>query len=417
MRRLIAFFLLILLTACSAIGPMPTPTATTTPAPSATAIPSKTPTPAPTETPTPTPEPTWDTVLKNANPAFFTELTAQDPNAKEHFRVEDGKTYLILGSGEKVEVDPSTAAVNVDINGKPLQVENAGFPNPLTIHGKIKTEDGEREAVFAYAPETTITLNDQGETKTFEGHWFEVIQPNHRVDINETDREKLRPQLLEAINDPVRVTVDQIQSGEWAMSVLLSGYVQPIPDDWQFTGNALWHTGHDIYFGENLTLLFTSKKIAIPFFAATNINGVDIGVRPYMIWNPVDQQNPDRKQITIVNIGIGQERLTELANKNYINEIFLPGVDPVLIVHGSDYYYAGFAQYGLLPTPSMFVLKQLPGNDPTKARYYIDSSGKATTLGDVIAYQNENSSNKDLWQWNIPINIGDIQNLIWLFYF
>jgi hypothetical protein len=130
-----------------------------------------------------------------------------------------------------------------------------------------------------------------------------------------------------------------------------------------------------------------------------------------MLWNPVDQQNPDRKQIAIVNIGIGQERLTEHANENYIDKVFLPGLDPILIVEGNDSAYIGVAQLGLLPTPSMLALKQLPGNDPTNI----------SSIGNVVRDDQgriANGIDLNLWQWNYygPLPKG-IESLIWLFYF
>ncbi|MBI2758214.1 MAG: hypothetical protein HYX49_06010 [Chloroflexi bacterium] len=273
MKKIAFLLILFSLTACAAPTPAATPTFTSLP---------PTPTPEPTKAPTPVP---LSEIFK-AGPDFYKELSLQDKNASKNFSVENGKTYLLVGS-QKVEIDPASAGVNVDVNGKPLKVVDTGTPNPLTIRGVGESEG----KVFSIAPETKIILEDDGKgnikEKVFAAHWFEVIRTNHPVDQNATEKVKMEQREV-AINDPVKVTVEQVQNGEWAQSVLLSGAINPFPEKWKFTGNALYHDANDPI--GDISLLYTSDKIPIDFFGVTRVDGKNIGLRPFQAWNPADQK-------------------------------------------------------------------------------------------------------------------------------
>ncbi|MBI1794782.1 MAG: hypothetical protein HYR70_11420, partial [Chloroflexi bacterium] len=141
-RIVLSLAIVFILSACAAPAPLPAEEETPTP----TLAPTATPTAENTPTPKPTPVPVGE--IFQASPSFYTELSLQDKEASKHFSVEDGKTYLSLGS-QKVEVDPLSGGVNIDVNGKPLLVEGTGYTNPLTIRGV-----GENEGkVFAFAPQ------------------------------------------------------------------------------------------------------------------------------------------------------------------------------------------------------------------------------------------------------------------------
>ncbi|MBI2758950.1 MAG: hypothetical protein HYX49_09755, partial [Chloroflexi bacterium] len=130
-----------------------------------------------------------DEIFKN-NLSFSVLLSGQDKQASKNFSVENGKTYLLVGS-QKVEIDPASAGVNLDVNGKPLKVVDTGTPNPLTIRGVGESEG----KVFSIAPETKIILENDGKgnikEKVFAAHWFEVIRTNHPVDQSATEKVKM----------------------------------------------------------------------------------------------------------------------------------------------------------------------------------------------------------------------------------
>ncbi|MBI3338851.1 MAG: hypothetical protein HY022_01800, partial [Chloroflexi bacterium] len=133
-RIVLSLAIVFILSACAARPPLPAEEGTPTP------------TLAPTATPPSTPVPVGE--IFQASPSFYKELSIQDKEASKHFSIENGKTYLSLGS-QKVEVDPLSGGVNIDVNGKPLLVEGTGYTNPLTIRGV-----GENEGkVFAFAPQ------------------------------------------------------------------------------------------------------------------------------------------------------------------------------------------------------------------------------------------------------------------------
>jgi len=353
---------------------------------------------------TPTPEPATAippvvslSEIFKVNPNFYTALSAQDKKASEHFVVENEKTFLIIGS-QRIEIDPASAGVNVDINGNPLLVEDTGYANPITIHGVGESEG----KVFAFAPETKIKLDATNE-KIFPAHWFEVIQSNHPVDQNASEDEKMKQREI-AINDPVKVSVEQVQNGDWAESILLSGMVNPFSNDWKFTGNALNHQKDP----NNSTVLYTSDKIPVDFFGVTTVGGKQIGLRPFQVWNPADLNNPNRNQVLIVNVGVGEENLTKLLNATYLDFIYKSNAEPVLIVSSSDELASsGFG--GMIEQPSVLSLKQLSGNDPTKLSYVAR-----------IIEQFNITFGTDLWQTDpfyIDNQYMNIQNLIWLAYF
>ncbi|MBI1854949.1 MAG: hypothetical protein HYR93_03655, partial [Chloroflexi bacterium] len=360
------------------------------------------PTATPESTPTPPPTPVPVGEIFKTNQEFYTALSAQDKQASENFSVKDGKTYLSLGS-QKVEVDPSSGAVNVDVNGKPLLVEDTGLlAKPITIRG-IGENEGK---VFAFAQATTIKLNDKGETKTFPAHWFEVIQTNHPVDQNASPAEKMKQREI-AINDPIKVSLEQVQNGDWAASVLLSGYLKPSKDT-KFTGNALFHDSNDSDFG-NLNLLYTSDKKPIDIFGVIVGGVVDgIALRPYQVLNPADVAKPDKSQILIATVGMGKERQTKEQNLAYLNFVYNLNAEPTLVV-SSSINAETLGSDSLVDQPSVLVLKQVPGNDPAYNDFI---------AGVIYAMRNDPNADQNLWQaeYTAPLPL-QLQNLIWLAYF
>ncbi len=404
MQRIALLCLLLALTA--ACAPLtPAPTATFTPAPTETLAPTKT--FAPTATPVSLQE-----IFKD-NPLF----TSVGKEAIEYFSVENEKTYLAVtgptGVIDQIEVDPDSAGVIVDAYGHTLQVEDTGSEKPLTIHGF--GENASR--VYSYIPETTITLNDKGETKTFPAHWAEVQKPEYTFDqLHNKDGSWNIERLTEQINNPLRFTVDQVQNGELARSVLLSGYMQPVPDDVKFTGNSLWH-GPGEQLGAGTDLLHSGTQ-HIPFFAVVNVGGIDIGVRPVSTWNPKDQENPDRRQQLILNLGIGTDYLDEQNNKVYLDFAFLPNRYPNIIVEGKEIGINGHKELEWLPRESRQALEGLPGNDPVDIQFL---GGTIKVDVPEIGTNSKPSSGWDypnLWQWNYNEPLPKaVQELIWLFYF
>ncbi len=331
---------------------------------------------------------------------FANQYFKQNAGKDSAFSTENGKLYLDVG-GSTVEVDQKSAGVNVDINGKALTVEGTGFDNIISIHGVGENAD----KVYAYAPETTITLDEKGTTKTFEGGWFEVIKPNHPVDMD-APKAELERELLEAINDPVTVTLEQVQSGQWAESVLLSGLARPIPDDVEFTGNALFGDKGDKDFGD-IVLLYTSYKPFIPFFArvvdkAADGSAIQYDLRSYTLWNPKDLKNPDRKQIAVVGVGFSPDRSDKYYNEQFVKSYILTGSEPVLIVSAPDSGSGKYRTPGFVTDPS--VLQNLPGNDPSMLYQ-----------PDIVA-----NAGSEIWQ-TVPFYQDpdgyNVQNIIWLAYF
>ncbi len=395
MQRIALLCLLLALTwACAPLTPAPIATLP----PTATFIPTFTPTP--TETPAPVP---LSEIFKG-NPLF----TSVGKEAIKYFSVENGKPYLaVTGPTEvidQIEVDPGSAGVIVDAYDHPLQVEDTGSEKPLTIHGV-----GENAShVYSFIPETMITLNDKGETKTFPAHWAEVQKPEYTFDeLHNEDGSWNIERLTEQINNPIRFTVEQVQNGEFARSVLLSGYMQPVPDDVKFGGNALWH-GVGEQFGPLTALLYSGGQ-HIPYFAVASVNGIDIGVRPFSIWNPKDQENPDRKQLAILNLGLGSDQLSGPINESYINYGFLPNRNPFILVQAEGIGEDGHKELNWIPRESRQALEGLPGNDPVDIEY----------IGGIIAELNANPTvNPALWQAHRTDPLPkEVQEIIWLFYF
>ncbi len=384
-------------------------------------VPTVTSTPEPTEVPaTATPTVTGPVGLENFvemskvvdNWSFANEYFKQNAGKDSAFSTENGKLYLDVG-GSTVEVDQKSAGVNVDINGKALTVEGTGFDNIISIHGVGENAD----KVYAYAPETTITLDEKGTTKTFEGGWFEVIKPNHPVDMD-APKAELEKQLLEAINDPVNVTLEQVQSGEWAESVLLSGLARPIPDDVEFTGNALNYMANNPDRGRS-TVLYTSEMSYIPFFGKVDLSGVTMSdgskapagtavyIRPWALWNPKDLENPDRSQIAVVSMGFSPDRADESYNKAFIEGYLLTGYYPLLIVSEPDLIAGKYEPDYYNTNPAL--LQNLPGNDATDIQFF-----GGTIRVDIP----KSDANPELWQWYYNEKLPtQIQNLIWLAYF
>ncbi|MBI3341156.1 MAG: hypothetical protein HY022_13620, partial [Chloroflexi bacterium] len=272
------------------------------------------------------------------------------------------------------------------------------YTNPLTIRGV-----GENEGkVFAFAPQTSIKLDEKNE-KVFPAHWFEVIKSNHPVDQNASEAEKMK-QREAAINDPNKFTLEQVQNGEWAMSVLLSGAMSP-SENTEFTGNVLWHRSDDPT-GGNITALFTSDKTPVDFFGVTTFDGKNIGLRPFQVLNPADLKKPDKSQILIITIGVGKERLTKEQNLAYLDMVYNSNAEPILVVASTyDPNKAPIRASGtLVDQPSILVLKQIPGND----------------AGLVFKFDIDNFNERygtKLWQtatFYIDPKYYNIQNLIWL---
>ncbi|MBI2759746.1 MAG: hypothetical protein HYX49_13870, partial [Chloroflexi bacterium] len=141
-RIVLSLTIVFVFSACAAPAPLPAPTVPPSPsaaAPTSTSLP-------PTPLPSPTPV-SVDEIFKN-NLSFSVLLSGQDKQASKNFSVENGKTYLLVG-GQKMEIDPASAGVNLDVNGKPLKVVDTGTPNPLTIRGVGESEG----KVFSIAPE------------------------------------------------------------------------------------------------------------------------------------------------------------------------------------------------------------------------------------------------------------------------
>lgn len=404
MQRIALLCLLLALTA--ACAPL-------TPAPTATFTPALTETLAPTKTPTPTATPVPLQEIFKDNPLF----TSVGKEAIKYFSVENGKPYLAVmgptGVIDQIEVDPDSAGVIVDAYGHPLQVEDTGSEKPLTIHGVRENAN----TVYSFIPETTITLNDKGETKTFPAHWAEVQKPEYTFDeLHNEDGSWNIERLTEQINNPLRFTVDQVQNGELARSVLLSGYMRPVPDDVKFTGNSLWH-GPSEDFGPYTQLLYAGAQ-HLPFFSVVNLNGNDFGVRPMSIWNPKDQENPDRRQQLILNLGIGTERLDDRTNGIYLQEYFLTNSYPFIIVEGKEIGVNGKIELSLLSTESRQALEGLPGNDPVDIPFLRNSIKVNVPAASASPDPSWGWDYPNLWQWNYYKQLPrDIQELLWLFYF
>jgi hypothetical protein len=212
-----------------------------------------------------------------------------------------------------------------------------------------------------------------------------------------------------------------VQSGEWAMSVLLSGLVKPFPDDWKFTGIAFYHNANEGGIAKNLdwTLLYTPMPIAIDMYGRVDVLGNDIGLFPWQFWNPQDLQNPDHNQVMIATIGQGQERSTPEQIKKYLEKIYIDGERPTLIVSAPEDFLSSIRERGLISSPSILSLKQLSGNDPAKINipYYFDNdTGHMYYYFDIVDYNTKN--NIEIWQYgfNIPLP-EELQTLIWLAHF
>ncbi|MBI3340324.1 MAG: hypothetical protein HY022_09365 [Chloroflexi bacterium] len=398
-RIVLSLAIVFILSACAAPAPLPAEEGTPTP----TLIPTLAPTATPESTPTPPPTPVPVGEIFKTNQEFYTALSAQDKQASENFSVKDGKTYLSLGS-QKVEVDPSSGAVNVDVNGKPLLVEDTGLlAKPITIRGTGK----EVGRVFAYNLGTKYSVVDPETKKVSEvvipAHWFEVIQTNHQVDQKASEAEKMKQREV-AINDPIKVSLEQVQNGDWAMSTLLSGYLKPSKDT-KFTGNALYHSSNDPT-GGNVTALYTSDKIPVDYFGVI-IGGVADGIalRPYQVLNPADVVKPDKSQILIVTVGMGKERQTKEQNSAYLDFVNKLNAEPILVV-SSSINVETLGSGSLVDQPSVLVLKQVPGNDPLLIGFIIDTINAANSNPNI---------DKDFWQAPSQSALpGELQNLIWL---
>ena len=406
--RMICMIVLLLSSACAnSVALSPTATAqNATP----TITPSASPIPSPTEASTPTPITVDVNVLFQSNPDFAKAVLAQDPNAAKDF-TQVGDKYDRNVNGTQTEMDPSTAAVNVDIYGHKLTVTDSANPNPLTIKDK-------QGNIISYVAESKIYGADsQGNSiviKDFPAQWFQVIKPNHPVDMT-ASQDQLKTQLETAISDPVQVTIDQVQSGELAQSVLLSGLVQPFPKGWKYTGFAINKTGDSIY-------LYTSKKIFVPFFAETTLeDGTKIGIREWKIWNPSDltgwnqkdfsvSDQLDHSQILLGQTGVGQENLTQTGNQAFVDAIMNDkNLQPNFYISAPDQtLIAGSSP--MTDQPSILALKNLPGNDPTQIGFVnnqINDAKKHFGDGD--------------WQtinFSPPLDLVQaLQSIVWEIYF
>ncbi|MFA5770167.1 MAG: hypothetical protein WC894_01570 [Patescibacteria group bacterium] len=322
------------------------------------------------------------------NKPFYTELIKQDKNASKDIQERGDNVTLTTADGKQYEVDKKTGGVNVDVNGNPLLVEDTGYVNPLTLHGKAGTENEGK--VFAFNPE-------------YKG-WFEVIQSNHPVDQKASEEDKMKQREV-AINDPVKVTVEQVQNGDWAESVLLSGLVKPFPADWKFAGNAVYHGIKDPSTGGEVYFLYTSDRIPIDFFGVVKVGNKNIGLRPFQVWNPTDViDNPNSSEILIANIGIGAERLTEEQNSVYLSELYKPdGVKPIIVILSDKAATQGSGPF--LEQQSILALKQIPGNDPLTI-FFIKQKVDRLIGKDQLAIVSQSS-----------LDLINIQKLIWLAYF
>ncbi|MBI1792933.1 MAG: hypothetical protein HYR70_01910 [Chloroflexi bacterium] len=245
---------------------------------------------------------------------------------------------------------------------------------------------------------------------------FEVIKSNHPVDQKASEAEKMKQREV-AINDPNKVTLEQVQSGDWAMSVLLSGAMSPSKNT-KFTGNALSHDTNGLTAG-NATLLYTSDKTPVDFFGVTTFDGKNIGLRPFQVLNPTDLKKPDKSQVLITTVGIGKERLTKEQNLAYLDMVYNTNAEPILVVASTyDPNKAPIRASGtLVDQPSVLVLRQVPGNDPAVVNMpYYKQDGITYYYNDIVNYNETNGI--ELWQYNfnIPLPV-DLQNLIWLAYF
>ena len=272
---------------------------------------------------------------------------AASANAKvsTHLMHSNGRSYVAIHN-QNIEVDPASAGVDVDVNGRLLPFQDTALSELLTVHGA----GTDKNRIFAYNP-------------GYDG-WFEVIRNNHPVDQSAAPSEQMK-QREAAMNDPIHVSLEQVQNGDWTESVLLSGSVSAFPVDWKFAGNALNHVfDQDSDELTDRTLLYTSNKLPVDFHGVISIGSAVIGVQPFEVWNPTDLTKPDRTQILIANIGIGQERLSKAQVPNYLNAVYVSRWSPILVIKTAAYDDITGVLFTMAAQPSVLAINQFSNNTP-----------------------------------------------------
>ena len=415
MRLILPILILSLLSACGVTPAAPTVTPTVTPTITVTASPIP-PSATPTETLTPTAEPIKIGEVFNGSSTNFlrnlVELGGKD--VVNNFVIEDGKSFFVM-DGKKYEIDPTSGAYNKDIKGNDLQVIDTANPDLITFKGAGESEG----KIFSINPGfeyEMITNQATGEKKTVtvEPHFFEVIQPSQYVDLDAPVSEQDK-QLEQAIKNRVRISLDQVKNGDWARSVFLSGYVRPYPENQEIAEYpyALNHNANNPNFGD-MTLLYTPKLTPLPFYAIVDVGDMDVGINPYSSVDPSNPEDPDRKEMTIFNVVVGPESMSNpYTNERFIEAIHDPERWPVnLIVSNPNHYAVGGIHNWVPPSPSLAALDEVKGVNPMDI----------FALYDIInndSWRTKQNVPEDRWQTGLtPSERKQIRNgnLLWTFY-
>ena len=400
MRLILPILILSLLSACGVTPAAPTVTPTVTPTITVTASPIP-PSATPTETLTPTAEPIKIGEVFNGSSTNFlrnlVELGGKD--VVNNFVIEDGKSFLVM-DGKMYEIDTKSGAYNKDIKGNDLQVIDTSNPDFITFKGAGESEG----KIFSFNPGfeyEMITNQATGEKKTVtvEPHFFEVIQPSQYVDLDAPVSERDK-QLKEAIENRVRISLDQVENGDWARSVFLSGYVRPYPEDQEIAEYpyALSHDANHPEFGD-MTLLYTPKLTPLPFYAIVDVGDMDVGINPYSSVNPSDLKNPNRKEMAIFNTVVGEETLNHPnVHLLFINAFHNPDRLPVnLIVSNPSHEAINGLNNWNLPNPSLAALDEVEGIGPSSVVYIYNLIHGP----EIIQRRKDAGYTEDLWQMGL----------------